>query len=97
MYFENSSQNLLPNEQNPFWLEFLQSFNTNEVNQTNIPSNTTQTTITFDSLFSEEDDDEDFIGPDDEIPNENIDEKKLRVSSKVFFLLSRRKKNSFIF
>ena len=27
----------------------------------------------------------------------NIDEKKLRVSSKVFFLLSRRKKNSFIF
>ena len=72
-------------EYDPLWLEFLQSLNPNENNSTttNIQPNTTQSTVTFDSLFSEEDeDDEEFIGPDDENPIENTDEKKLRVSSK---------------
>ncbi len=82
------SQNLLSstmlNEYDPIWLEFLQSFNTNENNTTtDIQQNTTQSTVTFDSLFSEEDDDdEEFIGPDDENHIDNTDEKKLRVSSK---------------
>ena len=73
-------------EYDPLWLEFLQSLNTtdnNNSNTTNIQPNTTQSTVTFDSLFSEEDeDDEEFIGPDDENHLENIEEKKLRVSSK---------------
>jgi hypothetical protein len=70
-------------EYDPIWLEFVQSLTTAEnSNLTNIQQNTTQSTVTFDSLFSEDDDDEEFIGPDDENHIENTDEKKLRVSSK---------------
>lgn len=66
----------------PLWLEFLQSLNTTEnPNTTDIQANTTQSTATFDRLFHE-DDDEEFIGPDEENPMETIDDKKLRVSSK---------------
>lgn len=73
-------------EYDPLWLEFLQSLNTTEnQNEMNIQADTTQSTMAFDRLF-EEDDDEEFIGPDEENPIENPDEKKLRVSSK--FLLS---------
>lgn len=73
-------------EYDPLWLEFLQSLNAADNNNgSDIQSNTTQSTVTFDTLFRDEeddDDDEEFIGPDDENPIENIDEKKLRVSSK---------------
>jgi hypothetical protein len=63
-------------------LEFLQSLNTTDVQNSHIQPNTTQSTVTFDSLFTEEDeDDEEFIGPEDENQMENLDEKKLRVSS----------------
>ncbi len=69
-------------EYDPLWLEFLQSLNTTDVQNSHIQPNTTQSTVTFDSLFTEEDeDDEEFIGPDDENQMENLDEKKLRVSS----------------
>ncbi len=63
-------------------MEFLQSLNTTDVQNSHIQPNTTQSTVTFDSLFTEEDeDDEEFIGPEDENQMENLDEKKLRVSS----------------
>ena len=70
----------------PLWLEFLQSLNTTEnTNTADMPANTTQSTVIFDRLFHEEDDEE-FIGPDEENPVENIDEKKLRVSSTSQYL-----------
>lgn len=69
-------------EYDPLWLEFLQSLNTTEnQNDTNIQADTLQSTMVFERLFQEEDDEE-FIGPDEENPMENADEKKLRVSSK---------------
>ena len=69
-------------EYDPLWLEFLQSLNTTEnQNNTDIQADTTQSTMIFERLFQEEDDEE-FIGPDEENPVENTDEKKLRVSSK---------------
>jgi hypothetical protein len=68
-------------EYDPLWLEFLQSLNTAENNNSTTQPNITQSTVTFDSLFSEDDDDEEFIGPDDEHHIENADERKLRVSS----------------
>ena len=68
-------------EYDPLWLEFLQSLNTFDNNNSNTQQNITQSTVTFDSLFSEDDDDEEFIGPDDVNNIENTDERKLRVSS----------------
>ena len=66
-------------EYDPLWLGFLQSLNT--VDSNNTQQNITQSTVLFDSLFTEDDDDEEFIGPDDEQNIETTDEKKLRVSS----------------
>ncbi|CAF5134844.1 unnamed protein product, partial [Rotaria socialis] len=63
MLSSDQQQNLLPttmvDEYDPLWLEFLQSFNTVD-NNSNIQQNTTQSNFTFDSLFSEDDDDEEF-------------------------------------
>jgi hypothetical protein len=92
--FDSSSQNAFSptHQQNlptmidncdPLWLEFLQSFNTVENKDSNIQQNTTQSTVIFDSLFSEDDDDEEFIGPEDENIMESTDERKLRVSSMI--------------
>lgn len=60
-------------EYDPLWLEFIQSLNKTEMD-TDLPPNTTQSTVTFDSLLN----DEEFNGPEDEI---HTDQKKLRVSS----------------
>ncbi|CAM4931852.1 unnamed protein product [Rotaria socialis] len=90
MLSSDQQQNLLPttmvDEYDPLWLEFLQSFNTVD-NNSNIQQNTTQSNFTFDSLFSEDDDDEEFIGPDDVNNIETIDERKLRVSRRELALL----------
>ena len=65
-------------EYDPLWLEFIQSLNKTDMD-TALPPNTTQSTVTFDSLLNDDDDDdEEFIGPEDEI---HTDQKKLRVSS----------------
>ena len=86
--YSPSHQQLLPattgvDEYDPLWLEFLQSLNTADQANTNPQQNVTQSTITLDSLFTEDDeDDEEFIGPDDEHIAEAADEKRLRVSSK---------------
>ncbi|CAF0828197.1 unnamed protein product [Rotaria sp. Silwood1] len=82
---DQQQQNLLlttmVDEYDPLWLEFLQSLNTVD-NNSNIQQNTTQSNVPFDSLFSEDDDDEEFIGPDDENNIETVDERKLRVSKR---------------
>jgi hypothetical protein len=75
-------------EYDPLWLEFLQSLNTVDKNNSNIQP---QSTVTLDSLFSEDDDDEEFIGPDDVNNIETIDEKRLCVSSIVNRIYSLRK------
>ncbi|CAF1129056.1 unnamed protein product [Adineta steineri] len=83
------SSTAIVDEYDPLWLEFLQSLNTvDNNNSNNIQQNITQSTVTFDSLFSEnDDDDEEFIGPDDENHIETIDERKLRVSKRELALL----------
>ncbi|CAF3612553.1 unnamed protein product [Rotaria sordida] len=90
LFSSDQQQNLLSttmvDEYDPLWLEFLQSLNTVD-NNSNVQQNTTQSNVTFDSLFSEDDDDEEFIGPDDENNIENTDERKLRVSKRELALL----------
>lgn len=66
-------------EDDPLWPGFLQSLNT--VDSNNTQQNITQSTVLFESLFTEDDDDEEFIGPDDEQNIKTTDERKLRVSS----------------
>ena len=85
VFASDQQQNLLQptmiDEYDPLWFEFLQSLNMTD-NSSNTQQGTTQSSITFDSLFNEDDDDDDeFIGPDDENTVENLDERKLRVSS----------------
>ncbi|CAF1315866.1 unnamed protein product [Adineta ricciae] len=91
--YSPSHQQLLPtttgvDEYDPLWLEFLQSLNTADQANANPQQSVTQSTITLDSLFTEDDeDDEEFIGPDDEHIAEVADDKKLRVSKRELALL----------
>lgn len=65
-------------EYDPLWLEFIQS-----LNHTNVQiEEQNKTAPSIATVFNDdEDDDEEFIGPEEENPIDLTDEKKLRVSS----------------
>ena len=73
--------NPMVDECDPLWLEFLQSLNSAESNHQN-QFHETQSTVNLDSLLNDDEDDEEFVGPEDDPLIDQTDPKKLKVSSK---------------
>lgn len=90
LFSPQQNSNLLPNtttmidEYDPLWLEFIQS-----LNHTNVQiEEQNKTAPSIATVFNDdEDDDEEFIGPEEENPIDLTDEKKLRVSKRELALL----------